>query len=221
MQALEREVSQLKGEVVDQQELLSTIAQDKAALSRYSNPHLAILFPCTTTTSSSSSSSSCTLNAPMLLRAVAQNKELKEQLAELQEAFVKQTHRNMGLATSLETEQIRNQRHEQKLTELEHELRQEGQRHAEECGILHQSLQVGVEQLLSCQLSCSTDSLTNVSCQEMTWQCDGLHREKDDLLERIHILHTPPNSQGRSGQEDTGRLHDSIAVWVEQQLLSC
>ena len=46
-------------------------------------------------------------------RAVAQNKELKEQLTELQEAFVQQTHRNMELATDLESHQLKLRRLEQ------------------------------------------------------------------------------------------------------------
>lgn len=34
---------------------------------------------------------------------MSQNKDLKEQLTELQEAFIKQSHQNMELATELET----------------------------------------------------------------------------------------------------------------------
>ena len=57
--------------------------------------------------------------ALLLLRAVSQNKELKEQLAELQEAFVTQSHRSMELATVLETEQIRNQKLQQEKEKAE------------------------------------------------------------------------------------------------------
>ncbi len=43
-------------------------------------------------------------------RAVAQNKDLKEQLAELQEAFVHKSQQNMELATALESQKYQNQR---------------------------------------------------------------------------------------------------------------
>ena len=42
-----------------------------------------------------------------LSRAIAQNQQLKSQLAELQEAFVKMSQQNMQLATELETERGR------------------------------------------------------------------------------------------------------------------
>lgn len=92
---LEDTVATLRGEAVDQQKLLSTIAQDKATVSRFVV------------------SLSCSLHYTDICRAVAQNKELKEQLTELQEAFVQQTHRNMELATDLESQQLKLRRLEQ------------------------------------------------------------------------------------------------------------
>ena len=94
---LEDTLTAMRGEAVDQQNLLSTIAQDKATVSRY------VTLPPTVHTSHTSHH----------CRAVAQNKELKNQLAELQEAFVQQTHRNMELATELETQQLKIHRLEQ------------------------------------------------------------------------------------------------------------
>lgn len=78
---------------------------------------------------------------------MAQNKELKEQLAELQEAFIKQTHRNMELATDLESEQIRSSRLEQEKEQAEKsvseamEKLEEGRaaERSEETDSLHQS----------------------------------------------------------------------------------
>lgn len=61
-------------------------------------------------------------------RAVAQNKDLKEQLAELQEAFVQKSHQNMELATALESEKYQVQKLSQGRAELEKELRVKGER---------------------------------------------------------------------------------------------
>ena len=64
-------------------------------------------------------------------RAVAQNKELKEQLAELQEAFVQKSHHNMELATTLESEKYQNQMLTQRQVEVERELTAEKRRFEE------------------------------------------------------------------------------------------
>ena len=61
-------------------------------------------------------------------RAVAQNKDLKEQLAELQEAYVQKSHQNMELASSLDSEKYRGQKLTQQLTEMEEELTEERRR---------------------------------------------------------------------------------------------
>ena len=64
-------------------------------------------------------------------RAVAQNKDLKEQLAELQEAYVQKSHQNMELASSLDSEKYRGQKLTQRLTEMEEELTEERRRGGE------------------------------------------------------------------------------------------
>ena len=62
-------------------------------------------------------------------RAVAQNKDFKEQLAELQEAYVQ----NMELASSLDSEKYRGQKLTQRLTEMEEELTEERRRGRGDC----------------------------------------------------------------------------------------
>ena len=64
-------------------------------------------------------------------RAVAQNKDLKEQLGELQEAYVQKSHQNVELASSLDSEKYRGQKLTQRLTEMEEELTEERQRGGE------------------------------------------------------------------------------------------
>ena len=58
-------------------------------------------------------------------RAVAQNKDLKEQLAELQEAFVHKSQQNMELATALESQKYQNQQLIQAQGKLREDLTEE------------------------------------------------------------------------------------------------
>ena len=94
---LEEKLKQAKDEKIDQQNLLSTISNDKETLSR----------------------------------AVSQNKELKKNIRELEEAFVYRTNQNAELMSSLETEQRKKEKLERKLEELENSLLLEQQRVAE------------------------------------------------------------------------------------------
>lgn len=59
-----------------------------------------------------------------LSRSVGQNRELKTQLVELQDAFVKMSKQNMELATELETERF-------KVTQLQSQLQSQRQRREE------------------------------------------------------------------------------------------
>ena len=63
-----------------------------------------------------------------LSRAVAQNRELKTQLVELQDAFVRLSQQNMQLATDLETEKYY-------VSELQKKLREEEEGRREEVGV--------------------------------------------------------------------------------------
>ena len=72
-----------------------------------------------------------------LSRVVSQNKELKKNLGELQDAFVLRTNQNAELADSLETEGRRRQKLEEKCSQLTESLNIEAQRLSELTEELH------------------------------------------------------------------------------------
>ena len=82
-------MSRLRGEVVDQQSLMTTISHDKETISR----------------------------------TATQNKDLKEQLSELQEAYVQKSNQNMDLASSLDSEKHKNHWMQHRQGEMEIEIR--------------------------------------------------------------------------------------------------
>ncbi len=89
---LDEELRRVKEEVVDQHGLLTTMHQDKETISRSVASPIRPPLP--------------TLSIPSL-RAMSQNKELKANLLELQDAFVRLSQQNMELASALESERHR------------------------------------------------------------------------------------------------------------------
>lgn len=72
-----------------------------------------------------------------LSRVVSQNKELKKNLGELQDAFVLRTNQNAELADSLETETRRRQKLEEKCSQLTESINTERERLGELTEELH------------------------------------------------------------------------------------
>ena len=103
---LEVELSRLKEQSIDHHSLLTTMAQDKETLSRYVHVCMSVSYLGNSfkiqVVQNFNYSAYC--RKQLFCRAMSQNKELKTNVAELQDAFVKLSNQNMELASDLETE---------------------------------------------------------------------------------------------------------------------
>lgn len=204
---LESELNRIKGEVVDQQTLLSTIAQDKETISR----------------------------------AVTQNKELKERLAELQDAFVQQSHQNMELASTLDTEKRRRERLEGQCQDLERGLTSERTRVAQLVDELEETrenpeVNQGEQDVSQNTSVIEESSKIHVSKydtaiiifyifnlllqQELTMECSSLKEERDKLLEEIRRLSSPSPPSAMEEHDDSTTTDSNQQLSTLQQSFS-
>ncbi|XP_019855340.1 PREDICTED: golgin subfamily A member 2-like [Amphimedon queenslandica] len=150
-----------------------------------------------------------------LSRVVSQNKELKKNLGELQDAFVLRTNQNAELADSLETETRRRQKLEEKCSQLTESLNMERQRLGELTEELHslkrqeeerekeeEEREEEEEEETDSPVSRHVvmDEQNQSQVQELSIEVASLREERDRLLQELRRISPPPMEQDESLQ---------------------